>query len=92
LFGSIAASRRVSFGTGDDFWPCLRISLGSTLCQFRSVYGDVRFVGADKWRLANGVVFVVGGAKEPEPQSSKVVRSSSRPLATSDRLPYAQRL
>ena len=49
------------------------ISLGSTLGQLRSAYGDVRFVGVDKWQAANGVVFVVEAAREPEPLSSKVV-------------------
>jgi hypothetical protein len=49
------------------------ISLGSTLGQLRSAYGQLRFAGVDKWQVASGVVFVVGSAKEPEPPSSKVV-------------------
>jgi hypothetical protein len=49
------------------------ISLGSTLGQLRSAYGEVRFVGVDKWQAANGVVFFVDAAREPEPPSSKVV-------------------
>jgi hypothetical protein len=39
----------------------------------RSVYGDVRFVGVDKWPVTNGVVFVVDAAREPEPPSSRIV-------------------
>ena len=49
------------------------IFLGSTLGQLRSVYGDVRFVGVDKWPVTNGVVFVVDAAREPEPPSSRIV-------------------
>jgi len=49
------------------------ISLGSTLGQLRSAYGNARFVGVDKWQAANGVVFVVDAPREPEPPSSKVV-------------------
>jgi hypothetical protein len=49
------------------------ISLGSTLLQLRSAYGDVRFIGVDRWQAANGVVFVVDAAREPEPPSSEVV-------------------
>jgi hypothetical protein len=49
------------------------ISFGYTLGQLRSAYGQLRFAGVDKWKAANGVVFVVDAAKEPEPPSSKVV-------------------
>ena len=49
------------------------ISLGSTLGQLHGAYGNMRFVGVDKWQAANGLVFVVNAAREPEPQSSKVV-------------------
>jgi hypothetical protein len=49
------------------------ISLGSTLTQVQGAYGEVRFVGVDKWQAANGLVFVVDAPREPEPPSSKVV-------------------
>jgi hypothetical protein len=49
------------------------ISLGSTLGQLRSAYDNVHFVGVDKWKVANGLVFVVDAAREPELPSSKVV-------------------
>jgi hypothetical protein len=49
------------------------ISLGSTLGQVRAAYGELHFVGVDKWQAANGLVFVVGDSREPEPPSSKVV-------------------
>jgi hypothetical protein len=49
------------------------ISLGSTLEQLRSLYGDVHFVGVDKWRAADGVVFVVDAAREPGPPPPRVV-------------------
>ena len=56
------------------------ISLGSTLGQVRSAYDGLRFIGVDKWRAPNGVVFVVNAAREPEPLSSKVVRGQVRDL------------
>lgn len=49
------------------------ISLESMLGRLRSTYGELRFVGVDKWQAANGIVFVVNAPKEPEPSSSKVV-------------------
>lgn len=49
------------------------ISLGSTLGQVRLAYGKLHFVGVDKWRAANGIIFVVDAPREPEPPSSKVV-------------------
>jgi hypothetical protein len=49
------------------------ISLGSTLGQVRLAYGKLHFVGVDRWRAANGIIFVVGAPREPEPPSSKVV-------------------
>jgi hypothetical protein len=49
------------------------ISLGSTLGQLRSAYDNVHFVGVDKWKVANGLVFVVDAAREPELPSSTVV-------------------
>jgi hypothetical protein len=36
-------------------------------------YGKLHFVGVDKWRAANGIIFVVDASREPEPASSKVV-------------------
>jgi hypothetical protein len=49
------------------------ISLGSTLGQVRLAYGDLNFAGVDKWRAANGTIFVVDALRDPEPSSSKVV-------------------
>jgi hypothetical protein len=49
------------------------VSLGSTLGQVRSAYGDLRFVGVDKWQAANGLVFVVDASRDPEPPSSQVI-------------------
>ncbi len=34
------------------------ISLGSTVAQLRVVYRSLRLVGTDRWRAANGLVFV----------------------------------
>lgn len=34
---------------------------------------ELHFVGVDKWRAANGIIFVVGALREPEPPFSKVV-------------------
>ena len=50
-----------------------RISLGSTLRQLHVAYDKLRFVGVDKWQAANGLIFVVNAAREPEPRSSKVI-------------------
>jgi hypothetical protein len=49
------------------------ISLGSTLGQVRLAYGELHFAGVDKWRAANGIIFVVDALRDPEPPSSKVV-------------------
>jgi hypothetical protein len=48
------------------------ISLGSTLGEVRAAYGKLNFIGVDKWRPANGIVFVVNAEHEPEPTSSRV--------------------
>ncbi len=48
------------------------ISLGSTLGEVRAAYGKLSFIGVDKWRPANGIVFVVNAEHEPEPPSSRV--------------------
>lgn len=49
------------------------ISLGSTLGEVRAAYGKLSFIGVDKWRPANGMVFVVDAEHEPEPPSSQVI-------------------
>jgi hypothetical protein len=48
------------------------ISLGSTLAEVKAAYGKLSFIGVDKWRPANGIVFVVNAEHEPEPPSSRV--------------------
>ncbi len=48
------------------------ISLGSTLGDVRAAYGKLSFIGVDKWRPVNGIVFVVNAEHEPEPPSSRV--------------------
>lgn len=48
------------------------LTLESTLGQVRVAYGKLQFVGVDKWRAANGIIFVVDALREPEPPSSKV--------------------
>jgi len=57
---------------GNYFVTAKGISLGSTLSEVRSAYGKLSFIGVDKWRPANGIVFVVNAGHEPEPPSSRV--------------------
>jgi hypothetical protein len=40
------------------------ITLGSTLAQLRAAYGALRLIGTDRWRSAEGLVFV-DSAKAP---------------------------
>ena len=58
--------------------------LGNTLGQVRLAYGKLHFVGVDKWRAANGIIFVVDALRDPEPPSSKVVEIKLGTWATSE--------
>lgn len=49
------------------------ISLGSTLAQVRAAYGKLVFVGTDRWRARNGLVFSDDAMRDPEPPSSRIV-------------------
>jgi len=49
------------------------ISLGNTLAQVRAAYGRLAFVGTDRWRAANGLVFYDDAMHDPEPPSSRIV-------------------
>jgi hypothetical protein len=49
------------------------VSLGSTLAQVRAAYGKLAFVGADRWRAPNGLVFYDDAMRDPEPPSSRIV-------------------
>jgi len=49
------------------------ISLGNTLAQVRAAYGKLGFVGTDRWRAPNGLVFYDDAMRDPEPPSSRIV-------------------
>jgi hypothetical protein len=49
------------------------ISLGSTLAQVRAAYGKLAFVGTDRWRARNGLIFYDDAMHDPEPPSSRIV-------------------
>ncbi len=49
------------------------ISLGNTLAQVRAAYGKLGFVGTDRWRAPNGLVFYDDAMHDPEPPSSRIV-------------------
>ncbi len=62
-------------------------SLGSTLGQVRLAYGKLHFVGVDKWRAANGIIFVVDALRDLSPRPARSSRSSWGPAATSENCP-----
>jgi hypothetical protein len=49
------------------------ITLGNTLAQARAAYGKLSFVGTDRWRARNGLVFYDDAGRDPEPPSSRIV-------------------
>ena len=49
------------------------ISLGNTLAQVRAAYGKLGFVGTDRWRAPDGIVFYDNAMHDPEPPSSRIV-------------------
>jgi hypothetical protein len=50
-----------------------RITLGSTLAELRTASRVLRSDGTDKWRSADGVVFVDSAKHDPIPPSSRIV-------------------
>jgi hypothetical protein len=60
-----AAVPRLATATG--------VSLGTTLGELRAAYGSLSFVGTDRWRSANGIVFVDDAKRDPEPPTSRIV-------------------
>jgi hypothetical protein len=69
--------RRAPAPTSKVAVPSLRtatgVSLGSTLAELRAVYGALSFVGTDRWRSTNGLVFTDDAEHDPEPPSSRIV-------------------
>ena len=51
----------------------LATAKGISLGQLHLAHGELHFAGVDKWRAANGIIFVVDALRDPEPPSSKVV-------------------
>jgi hypothetical protein len=49
------------------------ISLGNTLAQLRVAYGVLRFVGTDRWRSLNGLVFVDDAKSIGEPRLRHII-------------------
>jgi hypothetical protein len=49
------------------------ISLGNTLAQLRVAYGVLRFVGTDRWRSLNGLVFVDDAKPIGEPRLRHII-------------------
>jgi hypothetical protein len=49
------------------------IALGSTLAQVRAAYRVLRFVGTDRHKTPNGIVFVDNARRSPASLSSRIV-------------------
>jgi hypothetical protein len=49
------------------------ITLNSTLAQVRSAYRTLAFVGTDRWKAKNGIVFVDDAKRDPEPPNSRII-------------------
>ena len=53
------------------------ITIGSTLAQVRAAYRPLTSVGTDRWKAANGIVFVDGAKRDPVPPSSRIIEIKS---------------
>ncbi|HVC86169.1 MAG TPA: hypothetical protein VNC40_01940 [Gaiellaceae bacterium] len=80
VWGGLSAEFRVNVFSGYRYRgvkPKLAtatgISLGNTLAQVRAAYGKLVFVGTDRWRAPNGLVFYDNAMHDPEPPSSRIV-------------------
>jgi hypothetical protein len=62
---SKAAAPRLATSTG--------VSLGSTLAELRAAYASLSFVGTDRWRSKNGLVFYDDAEHDPEPATSRLL-------------------
>jgi hypothetical protein len=49
------------------------VSLGSMLAELRAAYRSLSFVGTDRWRSTNGLVFTDDAEHDPEPPASRIV-------------------
>ena len=49
------------------------ITTGSTLAQVRDAYKALAFVGVDRWKAKDGIVFVDNALRDPEPPSSRII-------------------
>lgn len=50
-----------------------RISLGSTLGQLRTAYGELNLIGTDRWQTEDGLVFYDSARLDPVPASSRII-------------------
>ena len=60
-------------GPTGDLSTASGITLASTLAQVRAAYGTLAFVGTERWKARNGIVFVDAAARDPEPPNSGIV-------------------
>jgi hypothetical protein len=49
------------------------ITLDSTLAQVREAYKPLAFVGTDRWKAKNDIVFVDDAERDPEPPNSRII-------------------
>jgi hypothetical protein len=50
-----------------------RVTLGSTLGALRAAYGHLAFVGTDRWKAPEGLIFYDNAERDPEPASARIV-------------------
>ena len=49
------------------------VTLGVSLGDVRRIYGRLQFVGTDRWRSSDGLIFYDNAQHDPEPASSRIV-------------------
>lgn len=62
-----------SHGPTAGLFTASGITLGSPLAQVRAAYRPVAFVGTDRWKATNGIVFVDAARHDPEPPNSRII-------------------
>jgi Neocarzinostatin family len=60
-------------GPTADLTTATGITLASTLAQLRESYRSLAYVGTDRWKAKNGIVFVDGAERDPDPPTSRII-------------------
>lgn len=66
-------SAPAAHGSTADLTTASGITTGSTLAQVRDAYKELAFIGTDRWKARNGIVFVDNALRDPEPPSSRII-------------------